>query len=893
MNDILLDMAEEIFDSESLNAELCNTGNALRVFRQALQNGSQRLESWFQDGHDIVQLVYGRAHLVDHLLIKAWELFIPPEKEAALVAVGGYGRGELHPASDIDILVLTGSAPGTDLPEAIEKLLTFLWDIGLEVGHSVRTLEHCRTAAVGDITVVTNLVEARLITGSPVLFQRMRELTGPQQIWPSKPFFEAKRREQQNRHHKFDDTAYRLEPNIKGSPGGLRDIQMVGWVAKRHFGVETMRELVPLGFLTEQEYLTLMDGQSFLWRIRFALHIHNRRQEDRLLFDYQRLLAEQFGFQDTPSQLAVEQFMQQYYRTVMELGRLNEMLLQLFSEAILFPHQQVDTQVINHRFLARNGYLEVSHPRVFQQHPHALLEVFLLLETHPELQGVRASTIRLIREHRHLIDDHFRSSIAARSLFMEILRQPSGVTHALRRMNRYGILAAYVPKFANIVGRMQYDLFHVYTVDEHTLFVIRNLRRFMVPQFKDEFPLCSRISGTIPKPELLFIAALFHDIAKGRGGDHSILGAKDALAFCQKHELSNPDSRLVAWLVEKHLVMSLTAQRKDISDPEVIQAFAEVVADPIRLDYLYLLTVADSRATNPERWNSWRGALLEQLYTSTHRALLRGLFNPQAQDEVIQVKQVEALRILEQRGVDTSQVMRLWLNLNLEYFLHNYPDEIAWHAEVVLQATGSSLPEIHVRPRTIRGGTEVFIYAPDHDGLFAITTALLDQLGLNIMDARIITADDGFTLNSFLVLDEGGTPVMDSLREQEIVHQLEAGLSDPDSFEHRVSRRVPRRLKYFSTTTEANFSPDSPNHRTILRLVTADRPGLLAQVGKAFADCGIRLQNAKISTIGAEVEDIFFITDRENCPLNKANMSCLEEALHRHIDSSVPGSTIS
>jgi len=881
----VLRLRETVFDAAAFDAELAGSSRPIAVYRKALQAGGERLRQFFEEGMPVDELIYGRTAMIDFLLKRAWAQHVPDDADAALVAVGGYGRGELHPASDIDILFLLGNAPNPVTEKALEGLLMFLWDIGLEPGHSLRTVEDCVREAEQDVSVITSLMEARHLEGPRDLFDAMRRATGPDRIWPSRQFFQAKMEEQEQRYHKFDDTAYKLEPNIKNSPGGLRDIQGIGWVAKRHFGAETMHDLVRHGFLTEWEYLQLMEGQSLLWKLRFALHTLTGRREDRLLFDYQRTLAEQFGYRDRPNDLAVEQMMQRYYQTVMRLSRLNEMLLAYFQEAILPSEENAHPERLNARFQIRNGFLEVTHSRVFQQYPHALLELFVILQNHPELRGVRATTIRLIREYRDLIDDHFRESIAARTLFMEILRQPEGITHALRRMNRYGILARYIPAFGNVVGRMQYDLYHVYTVDEHTLMTLRNIRRLMIPEHHHEFPLLSRIIATIPKPELLYLAALFHDIAKGRGGDHSTLGAQDALAFCQAHELSNPDCRLVAWLVEKHLVMSMTAQRRDIHDPEVIQAFAEEIADPVRLDYLYLLTVADSRATNPKRWNSWRNALLQELYKATRRALMRGLRNPQAQDEVVAEKQAEALRLLELRGFDQTRVVQLWISLNIEYFLHNFPDEIAWHAEVVLNAPIEDLPVVRVRPRTPRGGTEVFVYAPDHDHLFAITTAVLDQLGLNIMDARIITTDTGFALNSFLVLEEDGNIVADPHHRDEIVHRLHAELEDADAFELSIARRTPRQLKHFPTPTEVSFSGDTRNHRTVLRLATADRPGLLAHVGLAFSNCRIRLQNAKIATIGAETEDIFFITDQQNCPIeDPQRLACLENSLRHFLD---------
>jgi [protein-PII] uridylyltransferase len=862
------------------------SADLLKTLRQGLRDARATLFDRFDRDQSIVDLVHARSATVDEALCTAWDHHVPAGQSAALVAVGGYGRGELHPSSDVDILILVAPQALEPLSEPLGDLVRFLWDIGLEVGASVRTVDQCVEAARNDVTVMTNLMEARLLAGPAILLEGLRAATAPDRIWPSEAFFSAKTREQRARWSKFGDSAYNLEPNIKENPGGLRDIQMIGWVAKRHFATETLHELVDHGFLTETEYRTLIEGQVLLWRIRFALHRLTGRHEDRLLFDYQRTLANQFGFCDGDNNLAVEQFMQQYYRTVVELNRLNEMLLQLFHEAILLGDALGPPTTINRRFQSRSGYIEVSSDAVFRRSPLALLEIFLLLETHPDLLGVRASTIRLIREHRHRIDEGFRQSLPARSLFMEILRQPVGITHALRRMNQYGVLAAYIPAFANIVGRMQYDLFHVYTVDEHTLMLLRNLRRFTVPRFAGELPLCTAIAQRIPKLELLYLAGLFHDIAKGRGGDHSALGMRDAWDFCQLHNLSEFDSRLVAWLVEQHLTLSMTAQRKDISDPSVIQTFAAQVGDTNRLDYLYLLTVADARATNPARWNAWMDALLRDLYHKTRRALLRGLDNPQAQEELIGLKQHEALRLMARYGEGEEACTALWLKFSLDFFLQNSPDEIAWQTRQVLAVTPESLPLVEIRPVTARGGTEIFLYTHDHDGLFRITTALLDQMALNIMDARIMTTDDGMALNAFQVLEQDGNPVdAQGPRTEEIRSTLAQALRERPWAGTQVLRRLPRRHHHFPVETRVSFAPDERNHRTMMRLTTRDRPGLLAEVGAVFDACGIRLQNAKIATIGAQVDDVFYISTRQDTPIAcETALACLRREIHARLE---------
>ncbi|HYQ70743.1 MAG TPA: [protein-PII] uridylyltransferase, partial [Gammaproteobacteria bacterium] len=650
---------------------------ALAPFKACLKQGNDRLVERFLADTATPLLLRGRSWLVDQVLQRVWDgLMGEAAGDLALAAVGGYGRSELMPGSDIDLLILLPDGAGNRYDRRIEALLGFLWDIGLEVGHSVRSLDECVAESLADISVVTNLMEARLLAGSADLCMRLREAISPAQVWSSRDFFEAKCAEQAIRHHKFGETAYRLEPNIKEGPGGLRDIQMIVWVANRYFGTGSLQDLVDHEFLTRDELELLIECRDLLWDIRFALHAMTGRGEDRLLFDYQRTLAKQFGFEDDANRLGVEAFMKQYYRAIMELRRLNEMLLQLFHEVIIHPEGPGEPVILNRRFQMRNGFLEITADEVFRHHPYALLEVFLLLEQNPQLRGVRAGTIRAIREHRYLIDEEFRNDIRCRSLFMEIIRQPHRVTRELRRMNRYGVLAAYLPAFEHIVGLMQYDLFHIYTVDEHILFVVRNLRRFTVQDHALEFPLCSHIVATLPKIELLYLSALFHDIAKGRGGDHSELGGMDAYDFCIRHDLSDYDAGLVTWLVEHHLIMSTTAQREDIDDPVVINRFARTVGNRARLDYLYVLTVADIRATNPDMWNAWKDALLKQLYYNTRRALHRGLQDPLERAEHIQQVQHEAAELLGQRD---AQIQHLWEQMGDEYFLRTSPEQVAHH----------------------------------------------------------------------------------------------------------------------------------------------------------------------------------------------------------------------
>ncbi|MEM7611693.1 MAG: [protein-PII] uridylyltransferase, partial [Pseudomonadota bacterium] len=562
--------------------------------RGLLTQARDELGKRFEAADPVEALVAAHAALIDHMLVALWREAGIDESTIALVAVGGYGRGELHPHSDIDImLLLDDTSPPTD---AASAFVTSLWDTGLEIGHSVRTVDQCQQEARADVSVATTLMESRLLCGPTELFQRMRDATDKHEIWNSAEFFNAKRDEQRARHRRYDDTGYNLEPNVKGSPGGLRDIQLVGWVAKRHFGAADFSDLVTHEFLTPGQHRRLVEGRHFLWTIRYGLHVLTGRREDRLLFDHQKSLALMLGYEDARFTLGVEQMMQRYYRTVMELSRLNEMLLQLFEESILLSADDAP-RALSDSFEARNNYLQVVDDDVFARNPSALLELFLCMQRNSDLKGVSARTIGLLRRSRHLIDEQFRQHPRNHRLFLEIISAPHGVTRELRRMNRYGLLGRYIPAFGRIVGRMQYDLFHAYTVDEHTLFVVSNLRRFALERFDDEHPHCAWVMQQLDDQSLAILAGLFHDIAKGRGGDHSELGAIDALAFCREHGLPERDATLVAWLVRQHLALSMTAQKKDISDPQVIARFANVVGDQRHLDYLYVLTAADVRAT--------------------------------------------------------------------------------------------------------------------------------------------------------------------------------------------------------------------------------------------------------------------------------------------------------
>ena len=852
--------------------------------RSLLEESGSRLQERFLAGVDVTGLVHMRAQVVDRVLAALWRHIAPQLiSEVALVAVGGYGRGELHPGSDVDLMLLLPDSLPSGGESALTDFVAVLWDVGLEIGHSARTVSECHEQAKADITIATTLMEARLICGPESLFQAMTDAISTDKLWPPADYFKAKREEQRERHKRFDDTAYKLEPNVKGSPGGLRDIQMIGWVAKRQFGVNKLDDLVDHNFLTPGQLRILNDGQAFLWRVRYALHVLTGRREDRLLFDHQTRLAKMLGYEDASYTLGVEQMMQRYYRTVMDLSRLNEMLLQLFEEVILMD-PNATPEPLNERFEVKNGYLQTTHENVFQQDPSALLEIFLLLQSH-DLRGVSAYTVAQIKQNLYLIDEEFRQNPRNHRLFLNILRASAGVTHELRRMNLYGVLGLYIPAFGRIVGRMQYDLFHAYTVDEHTLFVVSNLRRFALTRFDHEFPHCSPLMQSFEKPEIAYLAGLFHDIAKGRGGDHSELGAVEAESFCLENGLGKYDSRMVAWLVRNHLALSATAQKKDISDPDVIHEFAALVGDKAHLDYLYVLTVADIRGTNPELWNSWKATLLLDLYDLTLRALRRGLENPIDRQELIRETQSAAAKLLAERGVSDGDVKTIWNSLTEDYFLRYRANEIAWHTEILVDSdleTEHGLVEVRKQPDG--DGMEALLYTPQSKRTFAHATGTLDQLGLTIVDARIVPLDNGYSLDTYVVMELDSRIHIDDARIGKIRRSLTRVLNTADDNEVRVTRRVSRQAKVFSTKHSVSFTQDRAKRRTVMELVAADRPGLLSTVGQVFIELKIDMETAKIHTVGERAEDVFYIADENGVPLSDDACTLLRDRLIERLE---------
>ncbi|MEO1917277.1 MAG: [protein-PII] uridylyltransferase [Candidatus Thioglobus sp.] len=836
----------------------------LEQFKTQYQTLQQSLEADFlKDPDSVESVVLARSNGVDALLKDIWQTF-EIDSKLCLVAVGGFGRGELHLYSDIDLLILIPNGTHDQHQKSVSSFLTFLWDVGLEVGHATRDINDCEIE-IDDLSVVTNLLESRLLIGKNALFLKMKSMIKASN-WSSQSFLVEKQKEQHNRHLNYSNTAYNLEPNLKESPGGLRDIQTIAWVAKWYFDVNLLSDLVDRAYLSEQEYDLLKQGQLFLWKVRFALHVIAKRREDRIAFQYQKELASILGYIDTDS-MAVEQFMKDYYRTVTKVSRLNDILLQLLEDRILH------TQNLNENFVISYGYIQATSDEVFKKHPTAFIEIFLLIAKHSYVRGINASTLRQMQLNLDLIDKNYYKKRQNNRLFIELLQQKRGVNKALKLMNRYGILEHYIPAFGQITGLMQYDLFHTYTVDQHTLFVIRNLRRFFVPEFAKEFELCSEIAKTINKPELLLLAGLFHDIAKGRGGDHASLGAQDAKVFCKHHQLRANDIALVSGLVEQHLLMSQTAQKQDLEDFEVIDRFAKAVGSVQFLELLYLLTVADIRATKADLWNDWKDSLLRKLFYKTKEHLLSGITKPPSMAKQIEQIKQSVLSGINQQGYDIQQIEQIFLTLPKDYFLRYEVEDILWHLWLVMKPTDK---KIRVVSRLSEHNVvDIFVYGDDSKGLFCKLVSIIEKLGLDIVDAKILTTKDHKAYNTISVLQD------DILEQINLNQEIEIEL---DQMTLSVKEAGDKSIhRHFDHKMSIVFSHNEKWNLTKVEINVIDKQGLLSNIAYIFHQLNIHLVNARITTMGERVEDIFFISNTKKQPLSAAEERLLKQTLEEKL----------
>lgn len=884
-------------DNEALLSQLSAAISPLPVVKPLLTNIKQQCHAYFRATLDATTLVAHRCKLIDQILFCLWQHSgfnnSSGNSGISLLAVGGYGRGELHPYSDIDLLIVLENEASFDIhKEALQGFITLLWDLKLDIGHSVRTLDECVSEAKKDLTIITNMMEVRTLAGDESLLTILQERTHPQSIWSSREFFEAKWQELKDRHAKHEDTEYNLEPNVKKSPGTLRDIQTINWMAMRHFGHEELEELRQYKFLTEFELNLYQHSTEFLWQLRYALHMVSGREEDRLLFDLQIEIAEILGFSDDEEMLGVERMMLQFYRNQLALNELTDILLVHIKDDIFGDSCQDEIEPIDDDLYLCNGYIRLTTPNRISEKPELLLRIFVEFAQRNNIQGMHSSTIRALHDNRDLIDQEFRENPRHNDLFMQLLRSNLQVSSTLRRMMRYGILGRYIPDFGSIIGHMQYDLFHIYTVDEHSLRMVQMLRRYRYADEREHFPVASNLIHKIKRKEVLYITALLHDAGKMYRGEHEVAGAEIASAFCQQHKLKQYDADMVEWLVRNHLLMSQASQRIDINNPEDIHQFALEVGDMDHLQHLFLISVADIYSTNPKLWTGWRSEQMRTLYENTKQAFRRGLNNSMGKDQFISAIQYEAIYELEKLGIDEAHARKIWDEPGDDYFLREGADNIVWHTQLITEHGNSESPLIAIRETSdidFEGATQIFIFMKGHPNLFAVTTATLDQLNLSIQDARIMTSNNHNAVDTYIVLDENGDSIgNDIARIEQIKKTLTCAISTPEEYNNVIQRRTPRLLKHFKIPTQVTLSNDPVMRRTVLEVIAADRPGLLARMGEFFVTHNLLMHGAKIMTEGERISDIFFITDINDNPISDPDL-CLriQESICQVLDQQV------
>ena len=825
---------------------------------------------------DIFVLIEKRSQFYDQLLQTLWPHFAFDKTSLALIAVGGYGREEMFPLSDLDFLILAQTPLSAAESAKVSEFIQFLWDCGFSVGHSVRTLVECETEGQKDISVATNLLEGRLLCGNAALFEALKKILNAPSFWPMDAFFNAKVAEQEARYARYHNTAYNLEPDIKYSPGGLRDLHLLYWIALRHTGQHTLKGILNSGFINTLEYAQLLEAQRFLFKVRFALHLILKRYDNRLLFDRQIKVAQLLGFEGEGN-LGVEAMMKRFFQALNTISRLSDILVRHYREHFLAEHYDVLIEYLDADFKLVNQSLCLRDPETFKRDPARILDLFFYLTQYPQAH-IHPATLRLLQVALENLSGKLCELPKARETFVRLFNQPQAIARAFVPMHRYGVLNAYLPQWQAIAGLMQFDLFHIYTVDEHSLRVMLKLESFLSAESAQTHPVCQRIFSQLPDRALIYAVALFHDIAKGRGGDHAELGALDIGEFARLHGFDNREIDTMQWLVREHLLMSVTAQRRDIYDGEVVQEFAAEVKNQVRLDYLTCLTVADICATNHNLWNSWKRSLFAALYDATKAQFSQGMDWQLDNRLMIAENRQQAWEILKQEALSQPRLEALWARMPEEYFLRNQPLQIAWHSQLLADFTGEVL--VKISNRFAQGGTEVFVYCRDQANLFFKIVRTIGAKNFSIHDAQILTADDGHVFDSFIITELDG-----SLAKQARRRELEAALTEvlEGAKVPSLPFQASQHLAHFQVKTDVRFLRENKKEHTELEIVTLDKAGLLAQIGQIFSELGLNLHNAKITTVGEKAEDFFILTNAQGRALSLAERENLARVLYQHL----------
>ncbi|PVX40642.1 UTP--GlnB (protein PII) uridylyltransferase GlnD [Pasteurella langaaensis DSM 22999] len=825
---------------------------------------------------DINSLISDRTLFCDNLLKQLWAQFELDKTELALVAVGGYGRKEMFPLSDLDFLILSEQQNSPELAQKISQFIQFLWDCGFDVGAAVRTLAECDAEGRKDITIATNLLESRLLIGNEKIFKKLTALLWPPDFWDRETFFNAKVQEKTERYQRYHNTSYNLEPDIKHSPGGLRDLHLIYWIALRHSNVMTLDEILQSGFIYPEEYSLLQESQQFLFKVRFALHLILKRYDNRLLFDRQIKVAELLGFEGEGNQ-GVERMMKRFFQALNNISSLSDLLTKHYREHFLRQVSCGKIEALDSNFAIQNNEIVLRNEHIFMQQPDTILDLFAHHANQPQTE-IHSATLRKLHLALSQLQAPLSQQPLAREKFLRLFNLPKAIRRAISPMHKYGVLTAYLPQWKAIEGLMQFDLFHAYTVDEHTLRVLQKLESFLEEDQRELHPICARIFSAFSDRTLLYIAALFHDIAKGRGGDHAKLGAQDVSEFAQQHGFERREIETMAWLVEQHLLMSITAQRRDIHDPEVVLNFAEKVKNKVRLDLLICLTVADICATSSTLWNSWKRALFTSLYEYTNQQFAQGMDELIDTDEQVQDNKKQALALLQSQGF-MDDVTALWARCSDDYFLRNTPKQLAWHATLLTDFCDDIL--VKISNRFSQGGTDMFLYCQDQAQLFHKVASTVAAKKFSIHSAQISTSLDGYVLDTFVITELNGIPLKNARRRE-----LESAITDTlrSGKTPKVGTLGNQKLQHFNVQTEVRFLAMNRSDHTEMELFALDKAGLLAEVSQVFAELGLNLLNAKITTIGEKAEDFFMLTNKNGTALTETERKELEVRLKNQLN---------
>lgn len=824
---------------------------------------------------DIFDLLQQRSDFYDQLLITLWQQYGLAERaDLALIAVGGYGRKEMFPLSDLDILVLTENPIDESTQTQLNQLFNQLWDSKFQLGTAIRTVSESIEIGRAEISVATNMLESRFVTGNFTLWQQLSQAMQQADFWRIEDFFSAKIAEKNERYARYHNTSYNLEPDLKHSPGGLRDLHLIGWIMLRHYGTYSFEDLLRRGILFPAEYQELSQAQAVLFRMRFGLHLQLKRYDNRLRFDRQVQLSEQLGYQGADNQ-AVEAMMRTFFLATQSISQLSQLLLDNFKRTVLLPPKLTEKHPLDPHYFLRDNIVFAEDYAIFEQKPYTILDLFLHLCQNPD-SSPSVTTLRFLRLSLQKLSSPLSECPQARQRFIQLFSLPNPISRAIVPMHQLGVLDHYLPQWQGIKGLMQFDLFHTYTVDEHTVQVMLQLENFLTESSKQTHPLCSQLFTQSTHRPLLYLAGLFHDIAKGRNGDHATLGAVDMYEFAIQHDFRPEQAKQMAWLVREHLTMSITAQRRDIHDPTVVEQFAQIVENQTALSDLVCLTVADIKATNETLWNDWKRSLFTQLYQLTAQQLNKRLDYQQ----IAQQHRLQALELIKfTLTPNRHKILRdFWQPCPESYFLRNTPKQLVWHALAYLKTP--KRPLVLVSNEHARGATEIFIHCDDQPQLFARIAQMLSSKKVSIHDAQIITSESGLVFDSFIITELNGNG-LDNLRSEQIQQALQKMLSQPTPFK---PNRKPIKHQTFKRQTQIRFLAHSHPNQTAFELFTLDREGLLAQISHIFNQLDLILLNAKISTIGERVEDFFVVTTLEQQALSTEQQRELSEQLLSELD---------